>query len=257
MREVVFRIYGDLNGIKWKRFTEREISLRLNSTHSVKDLVESLGIPHGEVGMLLVDDEIEDFDRKLYGGERVSVYPVFRSIDVRSVSKTLMEYPQEAKFILDVHLGKLAKYLRMLGFDTLYEVDGEDFWLADKSEAEGRILLSLDRELLMRKNVPYPYLVRSRDPLEQLRETVEKFCLIERMEPLSRCMVCNGKLKQMEKEKILGILPEGVAETNEIFKRCDSCGKIYWSGTHTEGMKNIIDNLLKTSVKDGRCMEDE
>lgn len=257
MYEVNLRIYGDLNKIIWKKHVEKDVSLQINSTHSVKDLVESLGIPHGEVGLILVDGEVEDFTRKIYGGERISVYPVFRSIDIGSTSRTLLEYPEMPKFILDVHLGKLASYLRMLGFDAKYEVYGEDSWLASVSEAEDRVLLSFDRELLMRKNVPYPYLVRSRNPLEQLRELVERFELIDKIEPFSRCMVCNGTLEPVEKEKILGMLPKGVAKINDVFKQCDSCGKLYWSGTHTEGMYKIIDSLGNTAVKDGRCMENE
>ena len=243
MNKVDFRVYGELNSIIWKNHGEKDISIQLESTHSVKDLVESLGIPHGEVGLLLVDGEVEDFGRKLHGGERVSVYPVFRSIEVAQVSKTLLEYPKPPRFILDVHLGKLARYLRMLGFDTIYEVEGEDSWLADKSEAEGRVLLSFDRELLMRKKVPFPYLVRSRYPLEQLREVVERFGLFDQIEPLTRCMVCNGVLEPVDKEEIIGILPKGVAEINDIFKKCDLCGKVYWSGTHTQGMDKIIENL--------------
>lgn len=255
MNRVDFRIYGELNSIIWKNHCGKDISLEINSTHSVKDLVESLGIPHGEVGLIMVDGEVEAFSRKLSGGERVSVYPVFRSIDVRSVSKTLTEYPQEPRFILDVHLGKLAGYLRMLGFDTVYQVEAEDRWLADKSQAEGRVLLSFDRELLMRNKVPYPYLVRSREPLVQLREVVDRFDLIDWIQPLTRCMVCNGSLEPVDKGVILEMLPEGVAETKDCFKLCDSCGKVYWSGSHTDGINRIIENLIDDIGKNGRCKE--
>ncbi|MGM0396444.1 MAG: Mut7-C RNAse domain-containing protein [Bacillota bacterium] len=243
MNYVDIRIYGELNNILWNHRDGSEIRINIKGSPSVKDVVESLGIPHGEVGLLLVDGEVEDFLRKLYGSERVTVYPVFRTIDVDRTSKTLLKFPEPPRFVLDVHLGKLARYLRMLGFDTLYESEADDTWLADISASERRIILSFDRELLMRNKALYPYLVRSREPLQQLKEIVERFGLLEKTRPFTRCLVCNGALLPVRKEDIEDQLPDGVKELRDKFKRCDSCGKIYWKGTHTERMNEIIDKL--------------
>ncbi|WP_422484698.1 Mut7-C RNAse domain-containing protein [Gudongella sp. DL1XJH-153] len=243
MNHVDLRIYGELNRLLWNHREGGEIIIHIKGTPSVKDVVESLGIPHSEVGLLLIDGEVEGFSRKLYGGERVSVYPVFKKIDVNSISKTVIEFPEVHRFVLDVHLGKLARYLRMLGFDVVYRIDADDPWLANISESEKRILLSFDRELLMRKNVSYPYLVRSRYPMEQLKEVIEKFNLLENIKPFSRCLVCNGVLVPINKEKIEDQLPEGVREIRHVFKICENCGKIYWKGTHTDKMDVIINGL--------------
>lgn len=243
MNHVDIRIYGELNKLLWNHREGGDIVIPIKGTPSVKDVVESLGIPHSEVGLLLIDGEVEGFSRKLYGRERVSVYPVFKGIDVNGISKTLIEFPKLPGFVLDVHLGKLARYLRMLGFDVVYGISADDLWLANISESEGRILLSFDRELLMRNNVSYPYLVRSRDPKEQLFEVIEKFNLYGKIKPFSRCLVCNGVLVPTSKEKIENQLPEGVKEIRHAFKICDKCGKIYWKGTHTDRMNDIINEL--------------
>ncbi len=156
-----------------------------------------------------------------------------------------MEVP---RFILDVHLGKLAAYLRMLGFDTLYRNDAADEALACESSMQKRILLTFDRELLHRKNIVYGYYVRSRDPFEQLIEISERFDLLGKMKPFTRCMLCNGEMQPVDDEKRLEQVSGYIRSTYDEFHICDSCHQIYWRGTHFDRMEILIQRLKDTLV---------
>jgi uncharacterized protein with PIN domain len=150
----------------------------------------------------------------------------------------------EIRFVLDVHLGKLASYLRMAGFDSLYSNSASDAELADRSACERRILLTFDRELLKRKNVIYGYSVRSRDPEEQLSEVLNHFELLNILRPFSRCMKCNGVLEVVTKAEVYPLLPVKVREYPDEFTRCQGCGRIYWKGTHYERMNELIKKAI-------------
>lgn len=240
MNCITIRFYGDLNYFLPPDQKYLTCQHCFDEQPSVKDVIESLGVPHTEIDLLLIDGESSDFSRKLQGGERVAVYPIFKSLDVSAVTQVRPEPLSEFRFTLDVHLGKLASYLRMVGFDSLYSNDASDDQLANESSSESRILLTFDRELLKRKKVVYGYMVRSRDPAQQLVEVLHRFDLVDRLHPFERCMRCNGILMTVPKEEVLSCLPENVRESLDEFYLCQGCGQVYWKGTHYERMEDFI-----------------
>ena len=246
MSLLTIRFYGGLNYFLPPQRKQIPFCQPFIGQPTVKELVESIGVPHTEVDLILIDGVSAGFDQQLRGGERISVYPAFRSIDVSAVTRVRPDPLPEIRFVLDVHLGKLASYLRMAGFDTRYSSSAQDSALAECSASERRVLLTFDRGLLKRKNVMYGYCVRSRDPAEQLKEVLDHFGLTERLNPFSRCMICNGVLEHVAKTEVLDSIPEKVREYAEDFTVCRGCGRIYWKGTHYERMKKIIEKAISS-----------
>jgi uncharacterized protein with PIN domain len=221
---------------------------QLKKTRSVKDLVESIGVPHTEVDVIIVNCQSVDFAYPVQHGDRIEVYPVLNpsALQQLAVSGVIHNRPLAARpprFVLDVHLGRLAGYLRMLGFDSLYRNDYDDPVLADISAEEDRILLTCDRRLLMRKLVVNGYFVRARQPKRQLHEILSRFSLYDLVEPFGRCMHCNGRIQAVAKQEIEAQLLEKTKKYHDEFFRCDSCHKIYWEGSHFERMKDMIDDI--------------
>jgi len=210
---------------------------------TVKDAVESFGVPHTEVDLILVNGVSVGFDRLLAGGDRVSVYPVFEALDIRPLVRLRPEPLRETRFLLDGHLGRLARYLRMLGFDTAYERDADDAELARASVAGRRILLTRDRGLLMRREVTHGYAVRATDPREQLREIVERFDLAGSIQAFTRCLRCNGRLREAAKAEVAGRLPPRTYECYDEFLLCPDCGRVYWSGPHHRRMSDLVEAM--------------
>lgn len=146
----------------------------------------------------------------------------------------------ETKFIADVHLGRLAKYLRLCGFDTLYGMTLTDRAIINLSLAEDRIILSRDKELLQNRHVIQSYRIMSAEPVEQLKEVLNRYDLIKNLNPFTRCMECNHMLADVSKEEIIERLPPKTRNFYHVFKKCSGCGKIYWEGSHYERMKNFL-----------------
>src|SRR5215207_6869794 len=174
MIRVAVRFYAELNDFLPARRRQVWIEHALDESHSVKHVVETLGVPHPEIDLILVNGESVDFTYRVQDGDRISVYPVFESFDISPLVRVRPRPLRETRFVLDVHLGTLAGYLRMLGFDTLYRNDADDPELAETSQRESRILLTRDRGLLMRSTVSHGYLLRETDPQKQLAEVVRR-----------------------------------------------------------------------------------
>ncbi len=211
---------------------------------TAQDLIESLGAPHTEVDLILVNGEPAGFSRLIEDGDRVSVYPVFESIDIAPVGRLRPRPLRELRFVLDVHLGRLAAYLRMLGFDSLYRNDYADEELARISSEERRILLTRDRGLLKRGAVTRGYSVRETTPRRQLAEVIGRFDLAGLVRPFERCIRCNGALERVPKELVAGQVPPRIADLHDEFLRCGSCGQVYWKGSHYERMRRLIERVL-------------
>jgi len=154
------------------------------------------------------------------------------------------DHSGERKFIADVHLGRLAKYLRLCGFDTLYGMSLADREIIDLSFKENRIILSRDKELLQNRHVIQSYRIMSAEPVEQLKEVLNRFDLINNLHPFTRCMICNGEVARVIKEEIDQALQPKTRNYYNEFKKCISCGKIYWEGSHYERMKKFVDSLV-------------
>src|SRR5690554_6793227 len=192
MLRAEFRFYAILNDFLPLHRRGRPFVYTLEGRASVKDTIEALGVPHTEVDLILINGEPVGFNAIVEDGDRVSVYPPFTALDISPLPRMRPASPDEPRFVLDQHLGRLAAYLRMLGFDTLYRNDYTDPELAAISAGEGRTLLTRDRGLLKRRVVTHGYCVRSTDPREQVAEVVRRFDLVHRIKPFRRCAHCNG-----------------------------------------------------------------
>jgi hypothetical protein len=195
---------------------------------AIKDAIEALGIPHVEVETIMVNGTSVGFYHPLGPEDKVEVYPFTQ----------LPAHPQH--FILDVHLGKLARLLRLLGFDTLYQNDFTDKFIAETAENQDRIVLTRDVGLLKNKIIKWGYWLRSQDPFLQLQEVIQRFRLKKRMHPFSRCLACNGIIKPVNKNEILYLLPPNTRNFFDEFYQCQSCKRIYWKGSHYQRMLTTI-----------------
>jgi len=243
IKEAGFRFYAELNDFLKPPDRFHQISLQFKGRQTVKHLVESLGVPHPEIDLILANGQSVGFDYLVADGDRVAVYPVFECMDITHANRLRPAPLRVTRFILDGHLGRLAAYLRMLGFDTDYQNDRADANLAALSFKEGRILLTRDHGLLKRKQVTRGYCLRSTDPYQQLCEVVGRFDLLENFASFTRCMACNGILEPVKKADILHLLKPRTRQYYGHFKQCDKCGKVYWKGSHHERMQSLIERL--------------
>ena len=227
---------------------DAELEVPFGQPRSVKDLVESLGIPHPEIGLLVVDDEPVGFDHRLRGGERVAVYPPFH--DLVPSTPLWPAPPEPRRFVADVHLGTLARRLRLLGFDTWYETDADDAELAAVAVAEERILLTRDLQLLMRRVVVHGYCPRSDDPEEQAIEVVRRYGLATRRAPLTRCVRCNGRLRDATPAEVRDEVPPRSRAAFDRFARCTSCDQVYWPGSHLDAVDGFLARAAATPGPD-------
>jgi hypothetical protein len=241
---VTVRFYEELNQFLPSERRKCAFALKVPSGSTTKAVIESLGVPHTEVDLVLVNDESVDFSRQLKEGDRLSVYPVFESWDISAVSRVRTVPLRETRFAADVHLGKLARLLRMMGFDTAYGNNLADDVIVSAALAEKRIVLTRDRGLLKRRAVTHGYFVRSLAPREQLAEVLTRFDITAHVRMFGRCMSCNAVLSRVSKISVLDHLPPAVAEMCSEFSRCQGCGKVFWRGTHWESMKKLAAEVL-------------
>ena len=247
MNSARFRFYAELNDFLPPGRRGVEFAHEFHGGPSVKDVIESLGVPHTEVDLVLADGESVDFSWILREGARVSVYPVFESIDIAPLARVRPAPLREVRLVLDVHLGRLARYLRMLGFDARWRNDERDEEIARIASAEHRIVLTRDAGLLKRRIVTHGYRVREADPRRQLAEVSHRLDLFGSIAPFRRCLCCNALLETVRKEDVAGELPPRVRERHDAFRRCPSCRRVYWAGTHHQRMERLIADLLADS----------
>ncbi|MBV9084651.1 MAG: Mut7-C ubiquitin/RNAse domain-containing protein [Acidobacteriaceae bacterium] len=240
-----FRFYAELNDHLPPEKKHRTLEKQFSVAPTVKDAIESFGIPHAEVELIAVNGESVPFSRVLSDGDMVSVYPMFESLDIGSEVKIRRETLRQPKFVLDVHLGKLAAYLRMLGFDALYQSCFTDAQLMRISAAEHRILLTRDRGVLKHDAVTHGYWLRETDSRKQLIEVVRRFDLARLMQPFTRCMACNGLLEDVGKEAARVSVPPRTIDLYNEFRRCAGCGRVYWKGSHYERMRSWIEASVR------------
>ena len=244
MPKARFRFYAELNDLLPRRMRQVPFDHTFGDRSSVKHIIESLGVPHTEVDLILVNGFSVDFSYLLKDGDRISVYPVFETFDITPIVRLRPHPLREPCFILDTHLGKLAVYLRMLGFDTRYGNRYEDGELALIASEEKRIILTRDRGLLKRKMVTHGYIVRETDPRKQIIEVIKRFDLTTSILPFKRCIRCNGVLETVQKEKIIDRLQPDTTRYFDEFRICSKCCQIYWKGSHYERMKKFIEAIL-------------
>ncbi len=204
------------------------ITLEFEPHQTVKHLIESLGVPHTEVGVVLANGVPVGSSSHLADGEAVTVYPAFSALE------------GEPRFILDNHLGQLATYLRMLGFDSLYHNDYQDDELTQVSVNDQRVLLTRDRRLLMRKVIRHGYCIHHTDPRQQAAEVLKRFKLSGKVKPFQRCLRCNSPLQAVSKQEIIDRLEPLTKIYYDEFRICPTCRQVYWKGSHFERMQKMI-----------------
>jgi uncharacterized protein with PIN domain len=242
-----FRFYAELNDHLSPSQRYRTVEKDFLVPASVKDMIESFGVPHTEVDLVLVNGESSDFSRLVRNGDRVAVYPVFESLDITPELRLRPQALRDPKFVLDVHLGRLAAYLRMLGFDAVYDNHASDAELARISSEEKRVLLTRDRGLLKHSAVSHGYWVRETDSRRQAAEIVKRFDLARSICPFTRCMACNELLRTTSKEKVYSRVPPHIATRRDEFQECVGCKRVYWQGSHYWRMRRWIEELATGS----------
>ena len=240
MATASFRFYEELNDFLAPERRRREFSAPCARAATAKHMIEALGVPHTEVEMILVNGESAGFERLLQDGDRVAVYPRFEALDITPLLRVRERPLRVTRFVADAHLGGLAHMLRMAGFDTLYRNDYRDREIADIAEREGRIILTRDRELLKYRGVTHGCYVHALKPAQQFRELVERLDLARSFKPFTLCLECNAPLHAVDKQRVLECLPPSVRANYQRFTTCDSCGRVFWEGSHWRRMQALL-----------------
>ena len=238
-----FRFYEELNDFLPEERRKRDFAVEVDRARSVKDAIESVGVPHTEVDLILVDGRSVDFTHLLRGGERVAVYPMFEALDISPVVRLRPLPLRDPRFVADGHLGKLARHLRMAGFDTLWTNHWNDDEIVQISAVQKRTILTRDKGMLRRREVERGYFVRATESEAQLTEVVRALQLEGMLAPFTRCRECNVPLEEVSREAVLDRLPERVRDLYHRFKRCPGCERVYWEGSHFARMKGILERL--------------
>jgi len=208
---------------------------------SVKDVIESCGVPHPEVDLILVDGRPVDFDYTIGENAKIEVFPVG---DQYTQWKEKRLQPNIIMiFVIDGHLGRLARNLRLLGFDAAYDPRADDQQLLALMKSENRALLTRDRRLLMHAIVQHGYCPRSQKPDEQTIEVIRRFHLLKSIAPFTRCLRCNELLEKVAKDDVIEKLEPLTKMYYEQFRRCTGCGQIYWPGSHFSKLQKRLQEI--------------
>jgi uncharacterized protein with PIN domain/sulfur carrier protein ThiS len=250
MYTATFRFYAELNDFLPREKRQTSFAYEFNSDQSVKHLIESAGVPHPEVALILVNGEPVDFSYLVEEGDEVSVYPPMTTLPVPENGRLRPPPPAPARFVLDIHLGQLARYLRLLGFDTVYpDQEHDDADLAQIAYDENRILLTRDRGLLKRSIVTYGYILRTKDSDAQLTAVLHRFNLFDDIQDTPRCLRCNGLLQPVAKEKILDRLEPKTKIYYDEFQICQDCEQVYWQGSHYPKLREFVNSIKRTTLE--------
>ena len=247
---ITFRFYEELKDFLPKNKQKQPFTVILDKNCSVKHAIESLGIPHTEVDMILVNSRPVDFKYRLQDKDYVSVYPVFETFDISTTTNLRKTPLRDPRFILDTHLGKLAKYLRFLGFDALYRNDYIDSHIIGISMNDKRIILTRDKGILKNNYVSHGYFVRSQEPAKQIKEIIKRFNLESLINPFVRCSECNSKILKVSKEKIQDRLEPMTKKYYNEFYLCTGCDRIYWRGSHYRELNAFIQRYMNNNLAD-------
>ncbi|WKG04621.1 Mut7-C RNAse domain-containing protein [Mycolicibacterium sp. HK-90] len=241
---VTVRAYAELNDFLGPEARGVPVRRPCQSHQTVKDVLEAMGIPHTEVDLILVNGDPAGFGHRPAVGDRIAVYPMFEALDIGTTARLRPVPLRDPRFVIDVNLGRLARLLRVLGFDVWWSSDADDQSLADISVEQQRILLTRDRGLLKRRAITHGLFVHSQQPEEQTLEMLRRLDLRRRVAPFTRCVRCNGQLAAVPKEAVVDRLEPLTRRYYDEFSRCPDCDQIYWSGTHFAKLRSLVDRLL-------------
>lgn len=240
---VEVRAYAELNDFLEPESRGVTVRRPFRPHQTVKDVLEAMGVPHTEVDLILVNGDPVDFAHRPSVGDRIAAYPMFEALDVGATERLRPVPLRDPRFVVDVNLGRLARLLRVLGFDVWWSSDADDAALADISLSQQRILLTRDRGLLKRRAITHGLFVHSEHPEEQTLEVIRRLDLRERLAPLTRCLQCNGPLATVSKDQVADQLEPLTRRYYDEFSRCTDCGKIYWAGTHYARLIRLVQRL--------------
>ena len=240
---VTVRAYAELNDFLAPEARGLTLRRPFRTHQTVKDVLEAMGIPHTEVDLILVNGDARDFGHRPASGDRIAAYPVFEAFDIGPTTRLRPVPLRNPRFVVDVNLGRLARLLRLLGFDVWWSADAADQTLVEVSLAEQRILLTRDRPLLKRRALTHGLFVRSQDPEEQTLEVMRRLHLRQRLAPFSRCVRCNGPLAVVAKDEVIDQLQPLTRKYYNDFSRCTGCGQVYWPGSHHQRLVRLVDGL--------------
>lgn len=242
---VTVRAYAELNDFWEADSRGRDVRRPIQSHQTVKDVLEASGIPHTEIDLILVNGDPVSFQHRPAVGDRIAVYPMFEALDIGATARLRPEPLRHPRFVVDVNLGRLARLLRVLGFDVWWSSDADDQTLADISLDQQRILLTRDRGLLKRRTITHGLFVHSQHPEEQTLEVLRRLDLRRRIKPFTRCVRCNGQLAAVAKDEVIDQLEPLTRRYYDEFSRCPECGRIYWAGSHFDKLSRLVDRLLE------------
>jgi len=244
MPEVIFRFYEELNDFLSPRRRKKDFQVGFKGRESVKDMIEALGVPHTEVDLILVNGKSVDFGYIIQHGDRISVYPTFESLDIKDVTR-LREVPlRQTRFIADINIRDIVKYMRALGLDVCYDASLSPREIIRISKRENRTILTKSRKLLKFRNVTHGIFIRPGTTVEQIRGIIDYLSLRALIEPFSRCLQCNIPLVGVSKDRILDRIPAKTREFYDEYSYCTACDRIYWKGTHYMNIKKVVDEIL-------------
>jgi uncharacterized protein len=241
------RFYAELNDFLPADRRSVDLEREFDVSPSVKDMIESAGVPHTEIDLVVVNGESVDFSYRVQDGDHISVYPIFESFDIGEVVRVRPSPLRETRFVVDVNLGGLARYLRLLGFDSEYDNDLADPELVEISRRERRILLTRDVDLLKRKALTHGYFVRATDVHGQTVEVVKRLDLFQKIRPFVRCMSCNAELVPVPKGQIENRLEDRTRLLYNEFRVCPGCNRLYWHGSHHAKLMRFIEMVRDQS----------
>ncbi len=238
---VRLNLHGDLDFFLRSGARGRNIERSLSEKTSVKDVIESYGVPHPEVDLILVNGQPVDFHYAITSEADIELYAVGAGIP--HFKEQRLQATTASGFVADGHLGKLARDLRLLGFDVAYDSRAEDRQLLRVMERENRALLTRDRRLLMHAIVKTGYCPRSQNADEQAVEVIRRFDLLRSLAPFIRCLRCNAPLRKVSKAKVIERLEPLTKIYYEQFRCCTGCRQIYWAGSHFSKLQKRLEKI--------------
>ena len=246
-----FSFKHELNDFLSTAQRQQDLKYHFNGHPGIKDPIEAQGIPHTEVELILVNGKSVAFNYQLQPDDHVTVYPTINH-DFTQNQVTLREqFTGQTAFILDVHLGKLARLLRLLGFDTVYRNDYNDREIIRIALDQNRILLTRDRRMLYNRCITHGQWLHSTDPLKQAGEVIRRFDLSNKIKRFTRCPSCNGHIQEVKKELILDQLETLTKKFYSEFFQCSACKKVYWRGSHYKHILATL-NTIQTESRRGQ-----
>ena len=255
----ILRFYAELNDFLPPSLRGRGLECVAAPHESLKHVIEALGVPHTEVALVRVDGRAASLQECVAGARRISVYPTFRRLgplDGRDAAAPAgladggpapmagtagAPSAADPRFVADVHLARLARLLRFAGYDTLWRATWHDAELVAQARAEGRVVLTRDRDLLMRRDVERGCYLRDATPPAQLAELARRLGLDLRGARAGRCLGCNAVLEPVDKAEVEAALPPATRRDFERFWRCPGCGGVFWCGSHWKRMRAVLD----------------